>query len=247
MPVKKRRVKKAPLTRDELITEHYGYVDIVVGSMLKKMGLPSEFYDEMLSAGYLGLVEAAERYDPKASDKFRPFAFLRIRGAVIDYIRKSFDLSGNSYRYARAIEAINELGKELFVYDEVKKGKENVENTLASILDFAARGALVYRLSYLDSEEELAEATNASNPEEILQKKSEHREILALIATLNQKERLVIEELYFKDRTITEIAHDYPELSKSWICRLHNRAVEKLQEALTDFRQRQEAAETGSP
>jgi ABC-type nitrate/sulfonate/bicarbonate transport system ATPase subunit len=73
------------------------------------MGLPQRHRDDFISAGLLGLVEAAGRFDAGRGSDFRAFAFLRIRGAVIDHIRASCEISGYAYQVLKALESAQEL------------------------------------------------------------------------------------------------------------------------------------------
>ena len=81
------------------------------------------------------------------------------------------------------------------------------------------------------AEEEIAEEVGSPiTPEEALFRKRIFEKLQEAIATLPKKERLVIEEFYFRDRSFTEIADEKNKLSKSWVSRLHGKAIERLQE-----------------
>ena len=69
--------------RKNLVEEFQEYVHAVVGRLMRAVNLPTHMEDEFVAAGYLGLVEAASRFDRDSGKKFKSYAFLRIRGAVI--------------------------------------------------------------------------------------------------------------------------------------------------------------------
>lgn len=74
--------------RDRLIVEHLSYVRHILGKMLGS--LPDYVDNENLeSAGILGLVEAAGQYDPNRGTAFTTFAYQRIRGAILDELRRN--------------------------------------------------------------------------------------------------------------------------------------------------------------
>lgn len=220
--------------RDKLIAEYQQYVNSIVGTMIKTMGLPLQFFDEFVSAGYLGLVEAASRFDPKTGGDFKSFAYLRIRGAVIDSIRECADTSGKAYRYVKAIQASHNLRENLHNNGQAGSTASR-EEALAEVYDFAAKGILAFRLSVDDAEEELYnELGSPTTPEESLKSQQNNEELRAAIATLPEKERLVIEEFYFNDRSFTEIADGVHGLSKSWISRLHAKGLERLHKILLE-------------
>lgn len=217
--------------RDALIVEYQNYVHHVVGYLVQSMGLPSQFYDDFVAAGYLGLVEAAQRFDFDSKCPFKNFAFLRIRGAVIDSIRECSELSGKAYRYARALQAADSLRNELSQQELATGGA----TALGSVLDYAARSILAYRLTQGSTVAGMSGAAEFSeNPEAQLEQKQSAQDFRSLVATLPAKERLVIEEYYFNDKSFAEIAEQHEGLSKSWISRLHSRALARLQQTLSE-------------
>ena len=221
--------------RDALITRYQPYVHGLVGKMIQAMGLPPESHDEFVGAGYLGLVEAAERFDPTSKADFKTFAYLRIRGAVIDYIRQNSQLSGRAYRCARALSAVQEVREtELLSAGDSARGGQ-AQPRLAEVLDFAARGALMFRLSLGDPEGDTLEmASSHASAEEEIEKFQEKEKIHTLIATLPEKERLIVEDYYLKEKSFVEIANENGGMSKSWVSRLHTRALELLKERLLE-------------
>lgn len=223
--------------RDRLISEYRKYVHSIVGRLIHTMGLPSELYEEFVAAGYLGLVEAAQRFDFASGNEFKHFAFFRIRGAIIDSIRATSNLSGRAYRFAKALQAAQTLRE-----DGLGKGDASASpggcgrNTLAKVLNFAAHSALAFRLSMADAELELTSSENGGvTPEQTLEKKEEQHLFCKLIATLPPKERTIIEDYYFREKTFSEIAAQNKRLSKSWISRLHARALCRLKERYLEY------------
>ena len=218
--------------RQNIVEEHQEFVKSLVFSMMKTMNLPADQQDDFLAAGYLGLVEAAERYDPNSGCAFTSFAYLRIRGAVIDCIRKHSDISGRGYKYVKALQAIQEM-RESDSEQTYSTDEEQLEakDKLAYVLEQAAKGVLAFRLNFADLENEEPDSCSDTNtPEDIYNLKQGSKILRSLVATLPEKERLVIEECYFKDKTITEVASENEGLSKSWASRLHSRALSQLKE-----------------
>jgi len=226
--------------RDALISEYQEYVHYVVGYLIQSMSLPAQSFDEFVSAGYLGLVEAAERFDFDSGRPFKNFAFLRIRGEIIDSIRENSELSGKAYRYARALRAADELRQALTsnLEGHPLSAAHEAQNKLGSVLDFAAKSVMAFRLTLSECENSISTGdAYGENPEILLAAKQKAEEFRSLIATLPKKERLVIEEYYFNDKSFAEIAAQNPGLSKSWVSRLHARALQHLQEKCTEQEQ----------
>lgn len=228
-------VKSSKLaTRDNLIEQYREYAHNIVGWMIKTMHLPRESFDELLSAAYLGLVEAAERFDAGAGYDFRAFAYFRIRGAVIDSIRLSSQLSGKAYNLAKAVQAAQELREQLLAEQSFKsedEPRDEREAELARILDYAAGSVLAYRLSFADAEEELGALTDEQpDPEMQLLLKQSFQILQELVETLTPKERTIIREFYFRDKTFKEIVEEQDGMSKSWVSRLHAKALKNLKQ-----------------
>jgi RNA polymerase sigma factor for flagellar operon FliA len=219
--------------RNELITEYYDYVEQVVSKVMRSMRLPTSLKEEFISAGTLGLIEAAGRYIPDRGLKFKTFAFLRIRGAIIDHIRTACDLSGYAYRRFRVLEIAQQMREDQL---------DGRPITQAANLAAAAHGeeyiekVAVAFLIAGDAEEDeaLSPEQDKIDPEKQLALKQKFKKIRDLIATLPEKERLIIEQHYFQDRRLVEVADQFSGLSKSWVSRLHDRALLLLREKIVE-------------
>lgn len=222
-----------PIERDNLIIEHQRYVHSVVSKMIRSMNLPNALRDEFISAGYLGLVEAAERYDSNSKAEFKNFAYLRIRGSVIDCVRRMSHISGQAYKYSKAMQAANELREEVLQFSNDSAVSESkitaTRHKLAHILDFVAKGILAFKLSMCEVESEVENVLDEQlNPEEEYVARENFKEISDLVETLPEKERLIIREHYFNGKSFQEIVDENEGMSKSWVSRLHTRAIEKI-------------------
>ncbi len=237
--------------RNELIEQYQGYVKATVRKLIAYMGLPANRFDDFVSAGYLGLVEAAGRFDSRTNDSFQNYAFLRIRGAVIDSIRRDSDLRGVAYKRARALAAAHEIRMEQLNRPAQlnSPSKEPSSTTdLEQILDLASKTALTHRLSFCDAEDELNASDNAApTPEQEYEKKESDERIHRLLATLPDKERLILENFYFKDMSFTDIAQHHAGLSKSWVSRIHDNGLAKLKALLLKPRLPKPAESTATP
>ena len=221
-------------TKRNMLIEHYReYVDAVVTRLMQSMSLPKNLRDEFIAAGYLGLVEAAERFDPARGAEFKSFAFLRIRGAVIDSVRKSCDVSERAYRFLRSLEAAQKLREEGLLKKEAGQGTPETppKARLARALEYLSNSALAHRVVAIGQDHKVdAERTCHTTPEDDLQNKREADRLRRLIENLPEKERLIIKQYYFEGKKFIDIANDETGLSKSWISRLHNRAIDILRE-----------------
>lgn len=231
--------------RDQLIEKYHRFVHAIAGKMIHAMGLPAELHEEYVSSGYIGLIEAAERFNPSSGVEFKSFAYLRIRGAIIDNIRSNSQLSGKAYRCARALQAAHQLRENDFETQVARGGNE--KHSLEDILDFAAKGALAHRLTWADAEKELGKVVDDNlDPERAFELKENNKKFRSIVETLPEKERLIVEEYYFRGKSFVEIADEHQGLSKSWVSRLHSRALELLRQKLLEDESAQVGASSAS-
>jgi RNA polymerase sigma factor for flagellar operon FliA len=213
--------------RNELIDEYRSYVVGVVGYLIKSIGLPAENHDEFVAAGYLGLVEAADRFDFSTGKPFKNYAFLRIRGAIIDSIRECSDLRGRAYKYAQALKAAQEL-REALISDDPHAAQATGGPSLASFLEYAGQTSMVYRICISKIANDVTtDGGYGENPEYTHVESDKIKELHTLIATLPDRERLIVEGFYFQGKSYGQIGTELG-LSKSWVCRVHSKAMELL-------------------
>ncbi len=217
--------------RNALVEQYYSYVDLVVSRLIRSMRLPAPMKEEFISAGLFGLIEAAGRFKPERGLEFKTFAFLRIRGAVIDYIRTACDLTGYAYRRLRALEMAQQLREDQLEGRVV--GKRERPADFEEGVDYLEKMAVVFRLAGQTEEEEAGAPEQESiDPERNLEKKRTGKKIREIVATLPEKERIIIEQHYFQDQKLVDVAEQFAGLSKSWVSRLHDRAIEMLREKI---------------
>src|SRR5437762_3335652 len=115
MPTVRKGPTRGLVRRNAYVTKYYPLVEKVAKRVARR--LPTHIaLDELMSAGAIGLIEAAERFDPSRCDRFEPFAEIRIRGAILDDLRTRDTLSrdmrriSNELRRASA-EVANQLGR----------------------------------------------------------------------------------------------------------------------------------------
>jgi RNA polymerase sigma factor for flagellar operon FliA len=226
-----KRASKALAQRDQLIEKYHGYVDVVVSQLIRVMHLPQSRKDEFISAGLFGLLEAAGRYKPERGQDFKSFAFLRIRGAVIDYIRTSCDLTGYAFRRLKAFE-MAQSSRESQIEGRIV-GPRDRPSVSDQGIEHLERAAMMFRLAAQSEEDEAnAPEQEIHNQELNFEKKRRSQKIRALVATLPEKERTIIEQHYFQDRKLVDVATQFSGLSKSWVSRLHDRAIDMLREKI---------------
>lgn len=218
--------KGLSLNSPQQLDTHLEWVRSIVGTLIRRMDLPVTEFDELVSAGYLGLVEAADRFDASKGNRFEAFANLRVRGAILDAVRKNCDLSARGYRYAKALQAATDIRAQ-----SPSDAKGTPAATLSRALDCVAKGAIAFRLSFDDVESEVLSKSTQLDAETALQKKEEQTALRSCVSDLPELERQVVKAYYYENKTVNVIA-DELGVTKGWVSKVHKKALSKLQEAL---------------
>lgn len=206
------------------------------------IGLPKNVSrDDLNSLGMMGLFDALEKFDPHRDLKFDTYASFRVRGAIIDGLRKEDWLPRSTREKAKKIEAVSEkLEQELMrkassleIADALGIPEDEVCST---INEHFYSNVLSMDEQPLDLDEK--EGTSfalkdekADNPEEKLIRKELLGNLASLIEKLNEKEQLVVSLFYYEELTLTEIGQ-VMSLSTSRISQIHSRALFKLNQFL---------------
>ncbi len=226
-----------PQEREKMIETHLSLVDFLVDRMMTQVpAFVSR--DDIRSAALMGLMDAANRFDPRRGVLFKTFAERRIRGAVFDEVRR-MDWFSRSLRekQSRLNRVTEELGKKLGRAPDDEEMAMALEMTLD---DYHELQFQVSQLGYVSLNENLDDEDENSrsfidtlqNPhEESVQDKLEAneltRELAGYLEQLSEKERLVIALLYYEELSQKEIA-EVLELSEGRISQLHSQALSKL-------------------
>ena len=215
--------------RDELILEHLDYVRHLIDQLVGQ--LPETVDAENLeSVGILGLVESANQYDPTRGASFTTFAYLRIRGAVLDELRRNCPLS------QQMLSQITRIRKACEALPAPVTPEALAESTGLTVDEIEASFEAM-RLTQPDSwNDPISSAFSRHDqggptPDDQAQV-AETRQILTeAITQLPEKERVIVSLYYLEDLRLKEIG-EILELSPSRISRLLSRAEFRLREYL---------------
>jgi RNA polymerase sigma factor FliA len=234
----------APATaNEELIQEHFSLVKYLASRLGAKLP-PSVEIDDLVSAGVMGLMDAAEKFDPSRGIRFRTYAERRIRGAILDHLR-SLDWAPRSLRRrVRAFETAHgrlerDLGRSVTtaeVANFMEIGLDEIHG-----LAFEVNTLQVTSLqSCLESEddhgdtrelvEKLADRAEHS-PYDVYARAELREHLTTAIGRLPDKERLVVSLYYVDELTMKEIGAVLG-VNESRVSQLHTKAISRLRTAL---------------
>jgi RNA polymerase sigma factor for flagellar operon FliA len=186
--------------------------------------------EDLIQQGMEGLVHAAQKYSPRDNVTFPQYAQLRIRGSIIDYLRKNSNLCRTTIKKKQdfeknKIQLENSLGRppsqdEIvqalgISFDEYDYWQKSFEANSVQSLDNAY------------DEYSLLFATAEENPEEQLETKELKAEIKVALETLNQREALIAQLYYVEELNIYEIS-DILDISTGRISQIKKKIIEKL-------------------
>ena len=218
---------------NELAEKYSLFIERVVRQVMSRFSIPPTLSSEYLGAAYSGLIEAAERFDESTGVPFEKYAYLRVRGSIIDYIRESCSESSRSAKAAKLIRASDCIAED-FQSIKPRINSDEVDQALAEALDYVAKGALIFRLNYHDYEEEIQQETDITiDQEEQFHSKKIQEALYRSIEDLPAREKQVLISYYFKDRSFQQIGNEIG-VSRSWVCRVHAKSLNVLKKLLEE-------------
>lgn len=222
--------------RNEIVLNNMGLVRSCAMSM-RNMYIKHGDTDDVINEGVLALMDAIESFDPAKGAKFETYASLKIRGAIIDFLRKQDWIPRNVRKFARTLDKANGMlynlnGRvpttaELAEYlgmDEDKLLKQMAECSCTITLSFE-------ELLYEDNIDE--PAVDAPSDSGLLREEMS-REIANAIDELKDKERQVVTLYYYKNMKYSDIAKALG-VSESRVCQIHTKAVLLLKAKLEPY------------
>jgi RNA polymerase sigma factor for flagellar operon FliA len=196
--------------------------------------------DDLIQAGMIGLLEAAQKFDGSKGASFETYAGIRIRGAIVDEMRRGDWVPRSVHRNTRRItEAMN--------YLEARLGREPTDAEIAAEMDISlseyhamANDSVSGRLFSLDEtlHEEEINTTQISvsemlqGPAEVTQRKELQKALAEAIDDLPEREKLVLSLYYEEEMNLKEIGLVLG-VSESRVCQIHSQAALKLKKKLS--------------
>ena len=227
--------------KSRLIEDHLPLVNFLVERMVTQV--PSSVgREDLFSAAMMGLIDAANRFDAGRGILFKTFAEHRIRGAIIDEVRRldwfSRSLREKQSRLSRSLEQLEQRLGRSPEEDEVADAMDlDIEEYRTLLGEVSHLGCLSLHQSIDDGEDspnfiDNLEDTATPNAHENLEAGELTRELAGHLAKLNEKERLVVSLYYYEELTQKEIA-EVLEVTEGRVSQLHSQALHKLKTKMT--------------
>lgn len=227
--------------REQIILEYVPLVKVVAGRLSMYLGYNVE-YDDLVGYGVFGLIDAIDKYDAAKDVKFETYASLRIRGSILDHIRK-MDWIPRTIRQRQ--KKLDEAVKQI----EMRTGKNASEEEIALEIGITEDELAVWQSQlkitnvvslneYVEQgSEPVMDARKNSHfiqPEDKVSE-NELKEVLKdTLEMLTEKERKVIELYYYEELTLKEISKVL-SVSESRISQLHTKALLKMRKKMGNY------------
>ena len=239
-------------TENDLVQQYLPLVTAILGRLA--MTLPDHVdHDDLQSAGLVGLLQAVRNYDPSSGNSFETYARVRIRGAMLDELRRMDWVPRTVHEKARKIQqTMGELEQKLGrspTEAEVAKAMGLSVTDYTKLLDEVRPAAFVCLDATTTSENgdtgnlyEVVADTTEDGPAEQASRHELKDVVLARLKELPEIQRKVLALYYGEDLHLREIAEVFG-LTESRICQIHSQAIL----AIRSYVQRVEAGIAGRP
>lgn len=226
--------------QDELVTRYAPLVKRIAYHLMSRLP-PNVQADDLIQAGMIGLLEAARNYDKTQGASFETYAGIRIRGSMLDEIRKSDWTPRSLHRKVRQVsEAIRSI--------ESEEGRDARDSEVAGRMGLSlqeyhrvlkdASGHKVFSFEDLPvGEESVTESLSGERkgPLELLEMDKFRDGLAHAIAGLPDRERLVMSLYYDEELNLREIGAVLG-VSESRVCQIHGQALMRLKSRMSDWR-----------
>ena len=235
------RRRQTPELREQMIIEYAPLVKLVAGRLNMYLGYNVE-YEDLVSYGIFGLIDAIDKFDMSKDVKFETYASLRIRGSILDQIRK-MDWIPRTVRQKQ--KKIDEAIKTI----EARTGKTAGDEEIAAELGLSEDELLGWQSQlkvtnmvslneYVEQGTEPVMETRGNShfvqPEELVEQ-NELKEMLGkAMEQLTEKESKVILLYYYEEMTLKEISRVL-SVSESRVSQLHTKALSKMQKIMGNY------------
>ncbi|HOT59228.1 MAG TPA: RNA polymerase sigma factor WhiG [Spirochaetia bacterium] len=232
--------------RDHFIKQYAPLVKYVAGKLATNMPQSVDF-DDLISFGVFGLIDAIEKFDPDKHVKFKTYAVTRIRGAIFDELRNLDWIPRSIRQKSREVEdAIAQLETRLgrsATDSEIARAMGISEDELAHIL-YKVSNTSVLSLNDVwytkDENEKMSiadsiESPQSQNPDSVMEREEIKKVIVNAIQELPDNEKKVLVLYYYENLTLREIGKVL-DVTESRVSQLHTKAILRLRGKLTHLK-----------
>lgn len=220
------------LSLEQFVSEHKGLVKKIALNILRR--LPSHIeLDDLLQAGYVGLLEARRQFKSDMGSSFDTYASIRIKGSILDSLRR------NSWGTKESIKNMRMIGDAITRIEQRNRKQASSEEVAAELgitiedhLKICHQISISHVVSMdLVDNESLFVDDESETPSEAVEKENIIKTLKSMLTTLPEREQMVLSLYYIEEFTFKQIG-EILSLTEARICQLHSQAISKLQSRL---------------
>ncbi len=212
---------------EELVREHSSLVLKIAKKMKRKLPTYIEF-DDLVQAGFIGLIEASKSFKADQGASFETFASIRVKGSMLDDLRK------NSWNNREAMKNMKELGWAVHRVEQRLQrhaSAEEIARELNVSMDEYDKLCQSINVCNMSSTNNLNEASavlrDGDSPEDIVSEQDMKERIKGMLETLPERDKILLSLYYVEELTFKEIG-EVLDLTEARICQLHATALARL-------------------
>jgi RNA polymerase sigma factor FliA len=226
--------------REEIIKKNIPLVKYIASKIIVGKNKYVE-YEDLISYGMIGLMDAINKFDDTKGMKFSTYAAIRINGSIIDEIRRNSPISKRAIdklnRYNKVVE---ELQNKLYREPKDIEVAERMEISLKELTDIQGYVNYISMMSLetilFGDDEEMSlinsiEDTKSPSPQRTLEEKEMLEYLRRGLDNLKERDRLILNLYYFEKLTLKQVGAVL-EVSESRVCQLHSRAILNLRKEI---------------
>lgn len=224
--------------RDQRIIEHITLVKRIAYHLIAR--LPSNVQvDDLIQSGMVGLIEASKKYDPSLGASFETYAGIRVRGAMLDDVRHADWSPRSLHRKMRQVrEAIQKI--------ENQSGRDARDQEVADALEISlddyhgikrdSSNAQIFSLDQTEDDpgQQSRLKSSQNDPLESLQSSSLKSSLAGVIASLGEREQMIMSLYYNEELNLKEIG-EVLDISESRVCQIHSQALKNIRAKMGDW------------
>ena len=218
----------------EVVARHAELVRRIAHHVAARLPASVEI-DDLVQAGMIGLIEAARHYDASQGAAFETYASIRIRGAMIDEIRRGDWMPRSLHRRVReaaaATRKVEQATGRAAEARDIAAAMEIPLDEYHKLVEGAARGHLLSLDAYVEDEGEPRIADASPTPERQLLREEFQGRLVDAIGTLPEREQLVLSLYYEQELNLREIGAVIG-VTESRVCQIHGQAMVRLRARL---------------
>lgn len=228
------------ISENSIVNDHVTLVKRIAFHLVGRMP-PNVQVDDLIQAGMLGLLEASKNYSNSHGASFETFAGIRIRGAMLDEVRRLDWTPRSVHRKSREVsQAIkdieNETGLDAKDTDVARRLGLNLGEYHHILTDSTC--SKVFSIDTMDEEDNVVIKTEDDNlsPYDSASQDSFHKALSEVIETLPDREQMVMALYYDEELNLREIG-SVMDISESRVCQIHGQALLRVKARMSDWTQ----------